>query len=90
MEKWFHKLGIVPRLIAEFDDAALTKVAATEGLGFFVLPSLVAPEAVARYGVKIIGEIPECLQHFYAISAERRVTHPAVVAITAGVSVETE
>jgi LysR family transcriptional activator of nhaA len=83
LEKWFHERKISPRLVAEFDDAALVKVAATDGLGFFALPSLVTSEAVARYGVSVIGHAPECVQHFYAISAERRLTHPAVVAITA-------
>jgi LysR family transcriptional regulator, transcriptional activator of nhaA len=83
LEKWFHERKISPRLVAEFEDAALVKVAATDGLGFFALPSLVTGEAVARYGVNVIGHAPECVQRFYAISAERRLTHPAVVAITA-------
>lgn len=82
LEKWFQEQRISPRLVAEFDDAALMKVAATNGLGYFALPSLVASEAVTRYGVKIIGHAPKCIQQFYAISAERRLTHPAVVAIT--------
>jgi LysR family transcriptional regulator, transcriptional activator of nhaA len=83
LEKWFQEQRIAPRLVAEFDDAALMKVAAADGLGFFALPSLVASEAVTRYGVKIFGHAPRCTQQFYAISAERRLTHPAVVAITA-------
>jgi LysR family transcriptional activator of nhaA len=83
LEQWFRKQGIAPRLIAEFDDAALMKVAATDGLGFFALPTLVADEAVARYGVKVIGQAPRCTQSFFAISAERRLEHPAVLAITA-------
>lgn len=83
LEKWFHEQKISPRLVAEFEDAALVKVAATDGLGFFALPSLMTDEAVARYGVSVIGHAPECVQRFYAISAERRLTHPAVVAITA-------
>ncbi len=82
LEKWFQEQRISPRLVAEFDDAALMKVAASDGLGFFALPSLVTNEAVTRYGVKIIGHAPRCVQQFYAISAERRLTHPAVVAIT--------
>jgi LysR family transcriptional regulator, transcriptional activator of nhaA len=83
LEKWFREQRISPCLIADFDDAALVKVAATDGLGFFALPSLVASEAMTRYGVSTIGQVPECLQQFYAISAERRLTHPAVMAITA-------
>jgi LysR family transcriptional activator of nhaA len=83
LEKWFRDHKIAPRLVAEFDDAALVKVAATDALGFFALPSLVAHEAVARYGVSILGHAPDCRQQFYAVSAERRLTHPAVLAITA-------
>jgi LysR family transcriptional activator of nhaA len=82
LEKWFREQGISPRLVADFDDAALMKVAAADGLGFFAVPSLVSSEAVTRYGVRIIGHVPECIQHFYAISAERKLTHPAVMAIT--------
>lgn len=88
LEKWFQEQRISPRLVAEFDDAALMKVAATDGLGFFALPSLVASEAVARYGVSLIGHAPKCTQQFYAISAERRLTHPAVVAMTGRVQAE--
>ncbi len=87
LEKWFGEQGVSPRLIAEFDDAALVKVAATDGLGFFALPSLVAEEAVTRYGVRVIANVPQCIQQFFAISAERRLAHPAVSAITTGAKV---
>ena len=83
LEKWFQAQHIRPRLVAEFDDAALMKVAAVDGLGFFALPTLVLTEAVANYDFQAIGRIEDCRQQFYAISAERKLTHPAVVAITA-------
>ena len=35
-----------------------------------------------RYGLREIGTVPDVRQEFYAISAERRITHPAVRAIT--------
>ena len=82
LEKWFQTQQIRPRLVAEFDDAALMTVAAVDGLGFFALPTLVVKEAVARYGFQSIGRIKGCHQQFYAISAERNLTHPAVLAIT--------
>lgn len=83
LEKWFREKGVEPRLLAEFDDAALMKVVAADGLGFFPLPSLAVNEAVARYGVCVIGQTEKCQQQFFAISTERRLIHPAVVAITA-------
>ena len=82
LEKWFHSGKLHPRLVAEFDDAALMTVAAVDGLGFFAVPTLVAKDTVARYGFKIIGRTGACAQQFYAISAERKLTHPAVLAIT--------
>lgn len=82
LEKWFQAEGLRPRLMAEFDDAALMKVAAVDGLGFFAVPTLVAKEAITRYGFQPIGRTEDCRQQFYVISAERKLTHPAVVAIT--------
>ena len=82
LEKWFHAEGLRPRLVAEFDDAALMKVAAVDGLGFFALPTVVTKEAITRYGFQIIRRTEDCRQQFYAISPERKLTHPAVQAIT--------
>jgi LysR family transcriptional activator of nhaA len=81
LEKWFQEINIRPHLVAEFDDAALMKVAAEDGLGFFPLANVAAAEAVQRYGVKIIGKSDECLQHFYLISAERHLNHTAVMTL---------
>ncbi len=82
LEKWFQEQGIHPRVVAEYDDAALMKVAAEDGLGCFPLPTAAVGEAVARYGFQIVGQAKGCTVQFYAISAERKLTHPAVVAIT--------
>jgi LysR family transcriptional regulator, transcriptional activator of nhaA len=82
IDKWFRDEGIVPQMVGEFDDAALMKVVASNGFGFFPLPTPVVEETVARYGVRLLGQTESCRQHFYAISPKRRLTHPAVVAIT--------
>ncbi|MBI2949160.1 MAG: transcriptional activator NhaR [Verrucomicrobia bacterium] len=82
LEKWFEERRIRPRVVAEFDDAALMKVAATDALGFCPLPRIVVDEAVSHYGVQVIGHTEECREQFYAISAERKLNHPAVLAIT--------
>ena len=82
LEKWFRSVGVEPRLAAEFEDAALTKIVATEGYGFIAVPSVVAAEAVERYGFVPIGRTKEVTAQFYAITTERRFTHPAIIAIT--------
>ena len=51
-------------------------------MGFFALPTVVTEEASTRHGFQIIGRTEDCRQQFYAISPERRLTHPAVQAIT--------
>ena len=82
LEKWFGLAGIQPQVVAEFEDAALTKIVATSGLGFIVVPTVVASEAVERYGFVPIGRTKEVVSRFFAITAERRFTHPAILAIT--------
>ncbi|MDB6030257.1 MAG: transcriptional activator NhaR [Verrucomicrobiales bacterium] len=84
LEAWLSANHIRPRVVAEFDDTALMAVAAVDGMGFMPMPSLVAKEALTRYGIQLIGKTQQCRTQFYAISAERKLTHPAVVAITQG------
>lgn len=82
LEKWFQRVGVEPRIVAEFEDAALTKIVATSGLGFIAVPTVVASEAFERYGFVSIGRTKEVETPFYAITAERRFSHPAILAIT--------
>jgi LysR family transcriptional activator of nhaA len=82
LEKWFRSHNLRPRLVAEFDDVALMKVVAADGRGFMAMPSIVDREALDRYKLKIIGKTVQCTDEFYAITGERRLTHPAVVLIT--------
>ena len=70
------------KIVAEFEDGSLMKSVATEGHGFIPVASVVADEAVDRYKVKVIGATEKCIDQFYASTAERRLTHPAVVLIT--------
>jgi LysR family transcriptional activator of nhaA len=82
IEKWFHTHSIRPRLVGEFEDPALFNVVAFYGLGFIPVASIVAKEAARRFGFGVIGRTDACRQRFYAITPERKLTHPAVTAIT--------
>jgi len=84
LEKWFRVIGVRPQVVADFEDAALMKVVAAEGNGFVAIPTIVATEATARYGLHVIGATDRCLDNVYAITAERRISHPAVTLITEG------
>ena len=82
LEKWFRARDIRPRVLAEFEDLALMKVMAAEGRGFIAVPEIALAEAVRCYGFKLIGLAPDCRIRFHAITADRRIHHPATHAIT--------
>ena len=80
--RWFGERQIQPRIVGEFDDSALMKAFGQSGIGIFIAPSVIADEVRRQYGVEAIGRSDEVTERFYAISVERRLTHPAVVAVT--------
>jgi len=82
LERWFQQREIRPRVIAEFDDAALMKEMAVDEKGFAPIPTVAAAEAITRYRLRHVGTTEECKEQFYAITAERKIVHPAAVAIT--------
>ena len=83
LETWFDEQEIRPRLVGEFEDATLMIVAASFGqLGFTAVPTVVAKPALKHYGLRPIARVEECGSDFYAITAERRLKHPVVSAIT--------
>ena len=80
--RWLEKTRIRPKIVGEFDDSALMTAFGQAGVGVFPVPTIIEAEIVAAYGVKILGRSAEARTEYFAISAERRVTHPCVLAIT--------
>ncbi|MET0026891.1 MAG: transcriptional activator NhaR [Candidatus Thiodiazotropha sp.] len=78
IDQWLEKNRIHPQVVAEFDDSALMKVFGQEGAGIFIAPAAIEAEVERQYQVKAIGRTDEIKEHFYAISIERKVTHPVV------------
>jgi LysR family transcriptional activator of nhaA len=68
--------------VAEFEDSALMKAFAQQGAGIFAAPSAIDKEICRQYRVRPIGELTDVRERFYAISVERKLKHPAVVAIS--------
>jgi LysR family transcriptional regulator, transcriptional activator of nhaA len=79
---WLDSQRIYPRIVGEFDDSALMKVFGQAGTGIIITPSAIATEVAKQYGQRIIGSTEEVREQYYAISVERRISHPAVAAIT--------
>jgi LysR family transcriptional activator of nhaA len=82
LEGWLTRHQIHPRIVGEFDDGALMTAFGREGRGVFMAPSVLEMETVAQFGVEVIGQSSELVEEFFAVSVERRITHPCVVAIT--------
>lgn len=82
LDQWFDAQGIRPRIIGEFEDSALMKVFGQAGKGVFPAPSAIESEIRRQYHVRVVGRLDEVREHFYAVSVERRLKHPAVIAIT--------
>ena len=81
LDLWFESRGIRPVIKAEFDDTALKQVFAQVGLGLSPVRSVIADDVKRRYGLRLVGRLPEIKEHFYAISLDRKIKHPAVSAI---------
>lgn len=81
-DAWLSQQGLAPRIVGEFDDSALMNAFGREGRGIFMAASVLEAEIEASFGVKVIGRSAELVEEFFAITVERRIRHPAVVAIT--------
>lgn len=82
LERWFNRHRLRPEVVGEFDDSALINAFGEAGVGAFPGPTVLEASLCARHGVRVIGRVPDLVEEFYAISVERKVTHPCVVAIT--------
>ncbi len=82
--RWLGDQHLQPRIVGEFDDSALMQAFGQSGSGIFVAPSVIAEEVCRQYGVQLIGQTEAVNESFYAISVERKVKHPGIVAITEG------
>ncbi|MEJ2645088.1 MAG: transcriptional activator NhaR [Gammaproteobacteria bacterium] len=80
--QWLDQQGIRPRIVGEFDDSALMNAFGQRAVGVFVAPSVVEQEITRQYDVRPIGRTDGVRERYYAISAERRLRHPAVVAVS--------
>ena len=82
LDRWFDQHDIRPRVVGEFQDLALLNVFGHAGVGIFASPTAVEDQVRKYHQVALVGRLDTAKEEFYAISAERRIKHPAVVAIS--------
>jgi LysR family transcriptional activator of nhaA len=78
LDRWFERLDFRPRVAGEFEDSALLAAFGRAGMGAFPASQWSRKDLLAEPGMKLLGESPELVEHFYLISAERRIQHPLV------------
>ena len=80
--QWLEKTGLHPRIVGEFDDSAMIKAFGQAGAGVFFAPTVIAEQVGKQYGVVELGQVATLVEQVYAITTERRMSHPATVAIS--------
>lgn len=80
--QWFAANNLHPRIVGEFDDSAMMKTFGQSGAGLFFAPNVIAAQVCKQYGVVEVGRIDGIVEQVYAITTERRLSHPATLAIS--------
>jgi len=88
IDQWLEAEDLHPRVVGEFDDSALMKAFGQAGHAAFPAPSAIEHEVVRQYRVHAVGRVKAVRERYYAISAERRLKHPGVLALTAAAKTE--
>lgn len=82
LQQWLEEEEIRPQIAAEFEDSALMMAFGEAGVGAFASPTAIEKEVMRQHDVQVIGRTEELREQYYAVSAERRIKHPAVLAIS--------
>ena len=82
LDDWFSSHRIQPRIVAEVEDNDLINMLSEAGAGLFAVPAIIADDIQVRYAVERAGRAKGMRERYFAITASRRLEHPAVVAIT--------
>jgi LysR family transcriptional activator of nhaA len=81
MDPWLAHRELSPNIVGEFDDSMTLKTFGQDGYGIFPGATAVEKEICRQYRVQVVGQLDSLKQHFYAITVERRLKHPVVLAI---------
>lgn len=82
LEHWLEVRGVRPVVVGEFEDSALAAVFSEAAVGAFASPTSTEAQVKRQYGLTILGRARDITASYYAISLDRRLKHPAVIAIS--------
>jgi LysR family transcriptional activator of nhaA len=78
LDQWLDKHNVRPIVIGEFEDYALLRQFARAGHGFAPVPTVLEQQFRREDGFAPVGVATGVEAEFFAISVERRITHPVV------------
>ena len=82
LDQYFDTHSLRPTVMGEFKDSALLKAFGEAGTGLFVAPVSIAKEIRQHYGAVMVAKLQGVVERFYALSLDRRLKNPAVMAIS--------
>lgn len=83
LDEWLDRKRLRVSIVGEFDDHALLAAFGREGVGAFPVASALADDYLADSRLTLLGRADRVSIDYFAISVQRRLTHPCVLAITA-------
>lgn len=78
IEAWFEMRDLQPQVVATFTDTALLKTFGRDGLGLFPALRSMQDDIAQQFGALPVGPLAGVSERWYAITAQRRLPHPAV------------
>lgn len=88
LTRWFDAHHMQPRIRGEFQDSALAAVLCRDGQGVVAAPTTTAEQMRLHFSLALVAELEGVRDRFYAVTAERKVSHPAVRAIVGNARVQ--
>lgn len=81
LDQWLDRHNVRPVIVGEFEDYALLREFARAGHGVAPVPEVLVEQFENETGLVALGPARRVRAEFYAISTERKISHPAVLAI---------
>lgn len=82
LERWLTEQQLRPTIVGEFDDNALAQAFGQAGAGYFFGPTALEEDIARRWEVDVVGRIADVREQLFAITNERKLSHPIVLAIS--------
>lgn len=81
LDGWLQSAGAAPVVLAEMDDWAAALLLAQSGAAVIAVSAAAEAELRQRHHLAVVGQAPDAVQHFFALTAERRPRHPCIAAV---------